>query len=52
MLFLYSFTSPKGNIYEVMRYKQKEFVYSPKYKKFYSYRNPHYFRYFLKNDSY
>jgi len=51
-LFLYSFIDPNGRKLEVLSHNDKEIVYDPKVKKFYRYRNPHLFRYFLKNDSY
>ncbi|EQC44818.1 hypothetical protein M900_0454 [Bacteriovorax sp. Seq25_V] len=49
--YLYNFTSA-GTQYEVLRMKGTEFVYSPKSKKFYRYRNPHHFKYFIKNKAY
>jgi hypothetical protein len=52
LFFLYSFTAPNGNKYEVMRYKKTDVVYGRKEKKFFEYRNPHFFKYFVKNESY
>jgi len=49
--YLYNFTSG-GEQYEVLRMKGTEFVYSSKLKKFYRYRNPHHFKYFIKNKAY
>lgn len=51
-LFLYSFKDPKGDKYEVLKMNDRYLVYSPKEKKFYQHRNPHLFRYFVKNESY
>lgn len=50
-IYQYSFTSNKQT-YEVLRMKDEDFVYSSKLKKFFKYRNPHHFKYFIKNTPY
>ncbi len=44
--FLYHFTSPEGVEYRVYDLDGEEVVYEPLSKQFYTYRSPHYFKYF------
>lgn len=46
MVFLYSFTAPNGTEYHVYEYDDREVVREPKSGRFYTYRNPHFFKYF------
>lgn len=46
--FYYQFKSEEGHLYKVLEIKEKSYVYDPKNKRFYKYRNPHYFTYFKK----
>ncbi|EPZ52351.1 hypothetical protein M902_1962 [Bacteriovorax sp. BAL6_X] len=50
--YLYSFKDSGEHNYDVYRYKNKVYVYSATSDKFYQYRNPHYFKYFVKDDDY
>lgn len=50
--FLYSFKDPSGEGFDVYRYKNKVYVNSLRDGKFYQYRNPHYFTYFVKKGDY
>lgn len=47
--FLYRFTSPQDKAFNVYRIDQNIYVYSPESKVFYTWRNPHYFRYFRRS---
>ncbi|WP_419172957.1 hypothetical protein [Halobacteriovorax sp.] len=50
--FLYEFKDVEGDSYDVYKYKNKVYVHSVKQDKFYKYRNPHYFKYFVKKSDY
>ena len=52
LLFLYNFTDPSGRKYEVLSHRERVVVFDPKQYKFYQYRNPHLFKYFVKNEDY
>lgn len=46
--FFYQFRNEDEDLYKVLEIKEKAYVYDPKSKGFYKYRNPHYFTYFRK----
>lgn len=46
MTFLYDFNSPDGAIFHVYQFDKTKVVRSPKSGRFYTYRSPHYFKYF------
>lgn len=45
----YEFLNEKGHRYKVLEIKEKTYVFDDTSKKFYKYRNPHYFTYFKKS---
>lgn len=47
--FFYQFKNVVGDNYRVLEIKNKTYVYDPKNKIFFKYRNPHYFTYFKKH---
>lgn len=47
--FFYQFENQNGIKLKVLEIKKKTYVYAPSSKKFYKYRNPHYFTYFKKS---
>ena len=47
--YLYSFRDPKGKIFRVIAIGKKVFVVGQGEEKFYKYRNPHFFKYFVEN---
>ena len=47
-VFLYHFTDPLGEVYKVLKLKDKFYVTDLAQEKYYKYRNPHYFRFFTK----
>ncbi len=46
LTFLYDFRSPEGESYLVYQYRKTKMVYKADTKTFYTYRSPHYFKYF------
>lgn len=50
--FLYSFKSSQGEAFDVYRYKNKVYVHATRDGKFYQYRNPHFFKYFVIKGDY
>lgn len=46
MRFLYNFVDPNGRSFDVYEYQDNELIRDPENGSFYTYRNPHYFKYF------
>jgi hypothetical protein len=51
--FLYAFKDPQGQLYQVLKVNGRTYALGEKnrIKLFFEYRNPHYFRYFTKNET-